>query len=167
MQPTYQPAGQPRRFTVTRYNQRMAGRIARRAHLDEGAVAVAFTFNNLLTMFVFGLVEDIAQLVPSFGQALEFAISLVSFYFHRIVLVTDQHIYIYRDLPFHRPGARLAEYERGPGVVRMGSDRPGWWSKIIRRGELTFADGTVVFHSPIWIKRAQYVAQEGNVLPGQ
>lgn len=165
--PAYPIGDQSRRFTITGYNQRMAGRIARRAHLTEPAVAVAFTYNNLLTMVVFGLVEDVANLIPTVGEVLEMAISLVSFYFHRIVIVTDRHVYIYRDLPLHRPGKRLAEYERGPGLVRIGSDRQQWLSRVIRRGQLTFQDGTVVYHSPIWIRRAQYVAQEGNILAGQ
>lgn len=166
MEPDYGPGDHPRRLTINRYNQRMARRVARRAHLDEPAVAVAFTFNNLLTMFVFGLVEDVAKLIPSVGGLLELLISLASFYFHRIVLVTDQRVYVYRDWPFHIPGALLAQYQRGPGVVRMGSDSQGWWSRAIRRGQLTFHDGTVVYHSPLWVRRAQYIAQEGNIPAG-
>ncbi|HVU74345.1 MAG TPA: DUF2510 domain-containing protein, partial [Mycobacteriales bacterium] len=81
----------------------------------------------------------------------------------RIVLVTDGYVYVFRDYPFHIPGARLAMYERGPGLVRIGSDRPGWFSRVIRRGQLTFSDGTIVYHAPIWIRRAQYIAGEGNV----
>lgn len=156
-----------RRITVNRYNQRMAGRVARRAHLDEPAVAVAFTFNNLLTMCVFGFVEDIVKVVPTIGDLLEIGISLLSFYFHRIVIVTDAHVYVYRDWPLHYPGRQLAAFERAPGLVRIGSSRQGWWSRLIRRGELTFSDGTVVYHSPIWIRRAEYIAQEGNIPPGQ
>jgi hypothetical protein len=153
--------------SVTRYNQRMAGRVARRAHLNEQAVAVAFTFNNLATMVTFGFVEDAANLVPGFGDVLEMAISAFGFYFHRIILVTDQHVYVYRDWPFHIPGKQLAVYDRGPGVVRIGGDKPGGLSRFIRRGQLTFQDGTVVYHSPIWIRRAQYIVQEGNLPPGQ
>jgi hypothetical protein len=163
MDGTNQTADQPRRIDVTRYNQRMASRVARRAHLNEQAVAVAFTFNNLLTLCTFGVVEDVAKLIPTVGGLLDIAISLVSFYFHRIVIVTDEHIYVYRDWPLHFPGRRLAEYERGPGVVRIGSDRQHWLPRLIRRGQLTFQDGTVVYHSPIWIRRAQYIAQEGNI----
>lgn len=166
-QPTFQATDPRRHLTITRYNQRMANRVARRAHLNEPAVAVAFTFNNLLTMCIFGLVEDVVRLVPTVGALLELAISLVSFYFHRIVIVTAEHIYVYRDWPLHFPGARLAAYERGPGVVRIGSDRQHWLPRLIRRGQLTFHDGTVVYHSPIWIRRAQYVAQEGNIAMGQ
>jgi hypothetical protein len=144
----------------------MASRVARRAHLDEQAVAVAFTYNNLLTMCIFGLVEDVAKLVPTVGELLELAISLFSFYFHRIVIVTDKRVYVYRDWPLHFPGKRLAAYDRGPGVVRIGTDRPHWWSQLIRRGQLTFQDGMVVYHGFFWIRRAQYVAQEGNIPTG-
>ena len=63
----------------------LAKRMAKRAKLPEEGVAVAFTFNNLLTMVVFGVVEDIAKLIPSIGDFLEMAISLVSFYWHRVV----------------------------------------------------------------------------------
>ena len=168
MSTSIDPSSSPaRNVSVTRYNQRMAKRITRRAHLDEPAVAVAFTFNNLLTMVVFGFLEDVVRFVPAVGDLLETAISLVSFYFHRIVLVTDQHVYVLRDWPLHFPGKRLATFERGPGLVRIGSRDGGGLSKLIRRGELTFQDGTVVYHSPIWIRRAQYVAQEGNIPAGR
>ena len=167
MEANYEFAGQPRRLTVRSYNQRMANRVARRAHLNEPAVAVAFTYNNLLTMCIFGLVEDVAKVIPSIGGLVETLISLVSFYFHRIVLVTNERVYVYRDWPFHFPGARLADDARGPGVVRIGSDNQNRLSQLIRRGQLTFRDGTVVYHSPLWIRRAQYVDQEGNIPAGQ
>lgn len=166
MDTAYQTAGQVRPFPVTDYNQRMANRVARRAHLDEHAVCVAFTYNNLVTMLIFGLVDEVVKLIPTIGQVLDLAISLVSFYFHRIIIVTNGRIYVYRDWPFHIPGKRLAEYDRGPGVVRMGSDRQHWLSGLIRRGQLTFHDGTVVYHGPIWIRRARYIAQEGNLPVG-
>jgi hypothetical protein len=165
--PTYPTPDQPRQFGVTRYNLRMANRVARRAHLTEPAVAVAFTFNNLLTLCIFSVIEDVARLIPVIGDLLELAVSLISFYFHRIVIVTDTHIYVYRDWPFHYPGKRLAQYERGPGAVRIGSDRQNWFSHLIRRGQLTFHDGAVVYHGFLWIRRAQYIAQEGNIAPGQ
>jgi len=167
MDPTYPAASQPRSLSITRYNQRMANRVARRAHLDDHAVAVAFAFNNLFTMLTVGLIEDVARVIPTIGSLLEIAISLVSFYFHRIVIVTDTRVYVYRDWPFHFPGKRLAEYARGPGAVRIGSDSQNWFSGLIRRGQLTFQDGSVVFHSPIWIRRAQYIAQEGNIPAGR
>jgi hypothetical protein len=165
-EPTAQPAVQ-RSLEVRRYNTRMAKRMAKRAKLSEDAVAVAFTFNNLFTMVAFGLVEDLAKLIPSAGDLIDLAISLVSFYWHRVVLVTDKHVYVYRDLPFHRPGKQLHVFERGPGLVAIGSPKTGWWSRFIRRGQLTFSDGTVVYHGILWIKRARYVAQEGNILPGR
>jgi hypothetical protein len=155
-----------RRLHVRPYNERMANRVARRAHLSEHAVAVAFTYNNLLTMVLFGAVEDVAKAIPTIGELLEMAISLVSFYFHRIVLVTDEHIYVFRDWPLHYPGRRLAMYDRGPGAVRIGSDRQHWLPRLIRRGQLTFEDGSVVYHSPIWIRRAEYIEQEGNIPAG-
>jgi hypothetical protein len=164
---TYETAAQSRPFTITRYNQRMANRVARRAHLNEPAVAVAFTFNNLLTMCIFGVIEDVAKVIPTVGELLELAVSLVSFYFHRIVIVTDAHIYVYRDWPLHFPGKRLAQYDRGPGAVRIGSDSQNWFSRLIRRGQLTFQDGTIVYHGFLWIRRAQYIAQEGNIPAGQ
>ena len=162
-----QSAFPQRSIQVRPYNARMAKRMAKRAKLPENAVAVAFTFNNLLTMVVFGIAEDIAKLIPTVGDLIEMAISLASFYWHRVVLVTDTHVYIYRDLPFHRPGKQLHVFERGPGLVTIGSPKTGWWSKIIRRGQLTFSDGTVVYHGVLWIQRARYVAQEGNIAPGR
>ncbi|HET9731184.1 MAG TPA: hypothetical protein VFP54_00790 [Acidimicrobiales bacterium] len=145
----------------------MAARVARRAHLSEPAVTVAFTYKNLLTMCTIGLVEDVAKVIPSVGDFVELLTSLVSFYFRRIVLVTDERVYVYRDWPFHYPGARLAEYERGPGAVRIGTEGRNGLSRLIRRGQLTFQDGTVVYHSPVWVRRAQYVAQEGNMPVGR
>jgi hypothetical protein len=155
-----------RTLKVRPYNTRMAKRMAKRAKLPEDGVAVAFTFNNLLTMLMFSVIEDIAKLIPTLGDLIEMAISLISFYWHRVVLVTDSHVYIYRDLPFHRPGAQLHAFERGPGLVKIGSPKTGWWSKFIRRGQLTFSDGTVVYHGVLWIKRARYIAQEGNIAAG-
>ena len=93
---------------VRKYNQRMAQRMARRAHVNEPGVAVCFAFNNLLTSLLIGVVEDVARFVPTVGSLIELAISLLTFYFHRIVLVTDQHVYVYRDWPFHIPGQQLA-----------------------------------------------------------
>ncbi len=158
--PSY--AGSP----VRKYNQRMAQRMAKRAHVNEQGVAVCFAFNNLLTTLLIGAVEDVAQFVPAVGSLIEMAISILTFYFHRIVLVTDQNVYVYRDWPFHYPGKRLAAYSRHPGVVKLGSSNPGGFSRFIRRGQLTFEDGHVVYHSILWIRRARYIAQEGNSFAG-
>jgi hypothetical protein len=140
----------------------MAKRMARRAHIDEQGVAVCFAYNNLLTTVLIGTVEDVVRYVPSVGELIEMAIGILTFYFHRIVLVTDQNVYVYRDWPFHFPGKRLAAYPRHAGLVTLGSPNPGAFSRLIRRGQLTFEDGHVVYHSVLWIRRAKYIAQEAN-----
>src|SRR5271168_183185 len=117
-------AGRP----VRKYNQRMAQRMAKRAHVNEQGVAVCFAYNNLLTSLLIGVVEDVARLVPTVGSLFELVISILTFYFHRIVLVTDQNVYVYRDWPFHIPGKQLAAYSRHPGVVKLGSPNPGMFS---------------------------------------
>jgi hypothetical protein len=154
---------------VRKYNQRMAQRMAKRAGANEQGVAVCFAFNNLLTSLLIGVVEDVARFVPTVGSLIELAISILTFYFHRIVLVTDQNVYVYRDWPFHIPGKQLAAYTRHDGVVKLGSPNPGAFSRFIRRGQLTFEDGFVVYHGILWIRRARYIALEGNspVWPAQ
>ena len=149
-------------LSVRKYNQRMAQRMAKRAHVNEQGVAVCFAYNNLLTSLLIGTVEDAARLVPTVGDLIELVISLLTFYFHRIVLVTDQNVYVYRDWPFHIPGKQLAAYPRHAGVVKLGSPNPGGFSRFIRRGQLTFEDGHVVYHGILWIRRARYIVQEGN-----
>ncbi len=157
-----------RQYTVRPYNQRMARRVARRAHVDgEGAVAVAFTFNNLATSLILGTIEDIVRFVPVIGSYAEVLLSVFGFYFRRIVLVTDQNAYVFRDLPFHIPGKLLMKQQRGPGVVRLGAPTASAFMRFIRRGQLSFQDGTIVYHSVIFIRRAQYVAQEAKLPPGQ
>ena len=146
----------------------MAKRMARRAHVDgEGAVAVAFTFNNLATMITLGLIEDAVRFVPVIGPLVELSLSILGFYFHRIVLVTDQNVYVFRDWPFHRPGKLLMKHERGPGVVQLGAPAASSFMRFIRRGQLTFQDGTIVYHTVIFIRRARYIAQEANLPAGQ
>ena len=147
---------------VRKYNQRMAQRMAKRAHVDEQGVAVCFAYNNLLTTLLIGGVEDVVRYVPSVGDAIELALSILTFYFHRIVLVTNQNVYVFRDWPFHFPGKQLAAYPRHAGVVKLGSPNPGGFSRFIRRGQLTFEDGHVVYHGVLWIRRARYIAQEAN-----
>jgi hypothetical protein len=39
---------------------------------------------------------------------------------------------------------------------------PGGFSRFIRRGQLNFEDGLVVYHSVVFIRRAKYIVQEGN-----
>src|ERR1700739_2124199 len=98
----------------------MAGRYARRAKLSgEEAVTISFGFSSLAIALVAGLLEEL----PYVGLPL----ALLFFHFHRTVLVTNRHGYVYRDLPFHRPGAQLGQYPLGPGTVAR------------RRGKLTFS----------------------------
>jgi hypothetical protein len=157
-----QPAG--RQYSVRPYNQRMARRVARRAHVDaEGAVTVAFTFNNLATTVILSVVVDVVKFIPVIGGPIDLLISILAFYFHRIVLVTDQNVYVFRDWPFHFPGKQLMVQQRGPGVVKLGSPASNAFMRFIRRGQLTFEDGTIVYHSFIFIRRAQYVVQEANI----
>ncbi|MDE3086423.1 MAG: hypothetical protein KGJ77_06620, partial [Acidobacteriota bacterium] len=122
-------------LSVRKYNQRMAQRMARRARVNGQGVAVCFAYNNLLTTLLVGMVEDVVGYVPSVGSLIETAIGVVTFYFHRIVLVTDQHVYVFRDWPFHFPGKQLAVYPRHAGVVKLGSPNPGGFSGFIRRGQ--------------------------------
>jgi hypothetical protein len=164
--PFSQPAA--RQYTVRPYNQRMAKRVARRAHVDgEGAVAVAFTFNNLATSVVVGAFVDIVKFVPVIGSYVDLAVSLLTFYFHRIVLVTNDNVYVFRDWPFHIPGKLLMKHQRGAGVVQLGAPDASSFMRFIRRGQLTFQDGTIVYHSIVFIRRAQYIAQEANLPAGQ
>ena len=151
---------------VRKYNQRMAQRVAKRAHLNEQGVTVCFAFNNLLTSLLIGVVEDVARLVPTVGSLIELVIGILTFYFHRIVLVTDQNVYVYRDWPFHIPGKQLAAYPRHAGLVKLGSPNTGGFSRFIRRGQLTFEDGHVVYHGILWIRRARYIVQEGTTPVG-
>jgi hypothetical protein len=119
--------------------RRMAGRYARRAKIScEEAVTISFGFSSLAIAILAGALEEL----PYVGLP----IALLFFHFHRTVLVTDQHVYVYRDLPFHRPGAQLGRYPLGPNTV----------TRV--RGKLTFSDGQVVWHSPLFAWRVRQVA---------
>jgi len=160
------PHAQPgaRQYKVRAYNQRMAKRIARRAHVEgEDAVAVAFTYNNLATTVILGAIDDTVRFVPVIGSFVALAFSVLGFYFHRIVLVTNRNVYVFRDWPFHYPGKLLMKNERGPGVVHLGAPAASSFMRFIRRGQLTFQDGTIVYHTFVFIRRAQYIAQEANL----
>ena len=120
--------------------KRMAGRYARRAKISgEEAVTISFGFSSLVIAIIAGLLEEL----PYVGLP----IALLFFHFHRTVLVTDQHVYVYRDLPFHRPGAQLRQYPLGPDTV----------TRV--RGKLTFSDGQIVWHSPLFAWRVRQVAE--------
>src|SRR5580692_5819574 len=110
--------------------KRMAVRYARRAKISgEEAVTISFGFSSLAIAILAGVLEEL----PYVGLL----IALLFFHFHRTVLVTDQHVYVYRDLPFHQPGAQLGKYPLGPDTV----------TRV--RGKLTFSDGQVVWHGPV------------------
>jgi hypothetical protein len=118
----------------------MARRYVRRAKISgEEGVTISFGFSSLAIAVIAGILEE----VPYVG----IVIALLFFHFHRTVLVTDQHVYVYRDLPFHQPGAQLGRYSLGPGnVTRV-------------RGKLTFSDGQVVWHAPVFAWRVRQVAE--------
>jgi hypothetical protein len=120
--------------------KRMAGRYARRANIsDEEGATISFGFSSLTVAVIAGVLEEL----PYVG----FALALLFFHFHRTVLVTDRHVYVFRDLPFHQPGEQLGEYPLGPDTVTR------------LRGKLTFSDGRVVWHSPILAWRVRQVAE--------
>jgi hypothetical protein len=117
----------------------MATRYARRAKISgEDAVTISFGFSSLAIAIIAGVLEEL----PYVGLP----IALLLFRFHRTVLVTDQHVYVFRDLPFHQPGARLGQYPLGPSTV----------TRV--RGKLTFSDGQIVWHSPLFAWRVRQVA---------
>lgn len=117
----------------------MAERYARRARISgEEPITISFGFSSLGIAILAGLLE----LVPYAGVLL----GLLFFHFHRTVLVTNQHVYVYRDLPFHQPGERLGEYRLGPGTL----------TRV--RGKLTFSDDRIVWHSPLLAWRVRQVA---------
>ncbi len=119
--------------------KRMATRYARRAKISgEDAVTISFGFSSLAIAIIAGVLEEL----PYVGLP----IALLLFRFHRTVLVTDQHVYVFRDLPFHQPGARLGQYPLGPSTV----------TRV--RGKLTFSDGQIVWHSPLFAWRVRQVA---------
>ena len=114
-------------------------------------------------MILLGLIEDAVRFVPIIGPLIELALSTLGFYFHRIVLVTDENVYVFRDWPFHYPGKLLLKAPRGPGVVQLGAPAASSFMRFIRRGQLTFQDGTIVYHTVIFIRRVRYIAQEANL----
>jgi hypothetical protein len=120
--------------------KRMAQRYARRAKIaGEEGVTISFGFSSLAIAVIAGLLEEL----PYVG----FALALLFFHFHRTVLVTDRQVYVFRDLPFHRPGERLGQYPHGPDTL----------TRV--RGKLTFSDGQVVWHSPLFAWRVRQVAE--------
>jgi hypothetical protein len=120
--------------------KRMAGRYVRRTNISgEEAVTISFGFSSIAIAILAGVLEEL----PYVG----IVFALAFFHFHRTVLVTDRHVYVYRDLPFHQPGAQLGQYPLGSDTV----------TRV--RGKLTFSDGQVVWHSPLFAWRVRQVAE--------
>ena len=132
--------------------KRMAKRMAKRAGIkDEEGVAVAFGYRSLPASLVIGFVEALSERIPF----LPLVITLVTFPLHRIALVTDQHAYVFRGRPFHRPGKKLGEYPVGPGTAALGHG-------LFSRGRVTFTDDQKVWHSLFFRWRIVAVAQAAN-----
>jgi hypothetical protein len=121
----------------------MAERIVKRAGItDENGITVSFGFSSLAAAIFISILDEL----PYIGLAS----TLLTFGLHRIVLVTDQHVYVFRDRPFHRPGEVLGKYPVGPGTITR------------KRGKLTFSDGLVVWHSPLFTFRAKGIADAAD-----
>jgi hypothetical protein len=119
--------------------RRMAQRYVKRTKISgEQGVTISFGFSSLLIAVISGIMEELPYVGP--------LVTLAFFHFHRTVLVTDQRVYIFRDLPFHRPGAMLGEYPHGLDTV----------TRV--RGKLTFSDGQEVWHAPFLAWRVRQVA---------
>ena len=121
--------------------KRMARRMVSRAGISgEEGVTVSFGFKSLFAALWLSVLEELP-----FGIGL--VMTFVTFPLHRIVLVTDQHTYVFKARPFHRPGEMLGQYPHGPGAFSR------------KRGRLTFPDGQFVWHSPLFASRVKRVAQ--------
>jgi hypothetical protein len=123
----------------------MAGRMASRAGINEEGRAVAFSYSSGWAALLFGIGEEIAGEIPL--PFLPLLLTIISFHWHRIILVTDQRTYLLQAKMFHRPGAVLGTYWHGPGSI----------TRV--RGKLTFADGQVAYHVPISAWRMKAIAQ--------
>lgn len=121
----------------------MAKRMVKRAGIQgEEGVTVSFGFSSLAAAIIVGILDEL----PYVGLLLTF----VTFGVHRFALVTDQHAYILRGRPFHQPGEMLGRFPVGAGTVQRV------------RGKLTFSDGQVVWHSPLFAWRARAVERAAN-----
>jgi hypothetical protein len=117
--------------------------MVRRAGIEgEEGVTVSFGFKSLMSSLIVGVLDAL----PYIGEVF----TILTFRVHRIVLITDQHAYVFRAKMFHRPGKVLGTYEVGPGTVERV------------RGKLTFSDGVVVWHSPLFKRRAVLIEEAAN-----
>ncbi len=128
--------------------KRMAERMVRRAGIQgEEGMAVAFGFKSLLAALLISAMEEL----PYVGILATF----MTFPLHRIVLATDKHTYVFSARPFHRPADKLAEYPNGPGTATLGDG-------FLAKGQVTFNDGQVVWHSPFFAWRIRAVVDVSN-----
>jgi hypothetical protein len=129
----------------TRQLKRMAERMVRRTGIQgEEGVTVSFGFKSLISALLLSAMDEFPFGIGLVG-------SMFLFRWHRIVLVTDQHTYVYKSKMFHRPGEVIGQYPHGPGAFMR------------RRGKLTFPDGQIVWHSPLFAFRVKRVAQAAGV----
>lgn len=139
-------------FVGRRGLKRMAGRMAKRAGIQgEEGVAVCFGYRSMAAALCIGALESLAERIPF----LPLIITLATWPMHRIALVTDQHAYIFKSRPFHRPGEKLGEYPIAPGTVSRGSG-------FLAGGKLTFSDGQVLWHSIAFRWRVRAVEEAAN-----
>lgn len=132
--------------------KRMANRMAKRAGIQgEEGVAVAFGYRSLWASVLIGILEAASERIPF----LPLLITLLTFPLHRIALVTDQHAYVFRGRPFHRPGKKLGEYPIAPDSAHLGHG-------IFSRGRATFPDGQKVWHSLFFRWRIVAVKKAAN-----
>ena len=129
---------------------------------------MAFTYNNLATTIILGAIEDAVRFVPVVGSLVGPRVQ-----HPRLLLPPDCAGHGQERLCVPRlavPLSRQAVDEGrnvGPGVVQLGAPASSSFMRFIRRGQLTFRDGTIVYHTVIFIRRAQYIAQEANLPAGQ
>lgn len=129
--------------------KRMAQRMVRRAGIQgEEGVTVSFGYKSLWAALMISFLEELP-----FGIGL--VMTFVTFGLHRIVLVTNQHTYVYSARPFHQPKEKLAEYPVAPGTASLGTG-------FLSGGQLTFSDGQEVWHSPFFAWRVRAVEQAAN-----
>jgi hypothetical protein len=130
----------------------MAGRMVKRAGIEgEEGVAVAFGYKSLWAAFLIGALEAGAERIP----LLPLVITLLTWPLHRIALVTDQHAYLFRSRPFHRPGHRLGEYPIEQGTASLGHG-------LFSRRKLTYSDGQEIWHPWAFGWRVKAVEQAAN-----
>jgi hypothetical protein len=129
----------------SRQLKRMANRMIKRTGISgEEGVTVSFGFKSLISALLLNAMDELPFGIGLLG-------TIFFFHWHRIVLVTDQHTYVYKSKMFHRPGDMIGQYPHGPGAFTR------------KRGKLTFPDGEIVWHSPFFAFRVKRVAHAAGV----